>query len=633
MNSNEDMEGGDYGFEATTARMHGTMFIWRVRRFCATMLGFHTGVLDLTGRHEYRYASLSRRWVDWVVDLLDLEKHSIRHERQVEPEPWERMLGQDEVATEVTFDTPSDIASKFLEKWKIPNESFDLEWLLPKVMVLIKENPRPKLQRLCLAHLPPELIHRVMYLGGVDVARRLGATSSFFHQIALPHAFKWRTFTLTSISSSRGAPEDLVTLTAARCREIIDRARRHLMDNISFTLSHPQILQSIEHISVHRGWDAELMFETAIDDIHQAAEFWRPVLEMVAELVTACPKLKKFSASGIVLQGQALDSLSSAAKLRGVELRACIPILLPQSQPIQRCRALNVYLGMSESEQWELLAYFPDIRVLSVRGSLERPIQVTEPAIVFRIPLFKHLQRLCLMRLDNDHVTTVAEWLMLQSEAYNGLQLTHVKIRTALGMYRHEVLHLVRALHSAPLQVLYLEGLDYIGAELFESLALSTPNVEALTLIYRDGRLQRTLKPANWPCTTWELASWLSQLGRLQHFGCNLRIPYYEPTTLNLLYMELGFPETLPGDDGFSNPERDRVFKQEETGATVARLFAVHAPNLQTVLFSHGEREYDVRRKGSRVWAQARRPYSGWEEVEEYDPDDGWDTIASPEDN
>lgn len=51
-------------------------------------------------------------------------------------------------------------------------------------------HPTPKFQLLCLRDLPPELIHYIMDIAGVDGARRLGATCRLLREISSSYIFE-----------------------------------------------------------------------------------------------------------------------------------------------------------------------------------------------------------------------------------------------------------------------------------------------------------------------------------------------------------------------------------------------------------------------------------------------------------
>ncbi|KZT07740.1 uncharacterized protein LAESUDRAFT_104421 [Laetiporus sulphureus 93-53] len=145
-------------------------------------------------------------------------------------------------------------------------------------------------------------------------------------------------------------------------------------------------------------------------------------------------------------------------------------------------------------------------------------------------------------------------------------------------MRREKILDLVSACHGAPLRRLVLDGLNYVGEELFHSIADAFPSLQSLALLYRQNALQRHSRARVWPEPTWIYAKYLSSFRHLRQFAWNFSIePIYVGTNYNLPYMEEDYPDHWIGDyqlEYFSD------------WSCLAKLFVAHCPTLESLMFT-----------------------------------------------
>lgn len=71
------------------------------------------------------------------------------------------------------------MVSQFLKKTPV-----NAKIMLDKAAAIIRANPEPKLEKLCLKSLPPEMLYHIMEAMDIDEARILGATCRQLHRIS-----------------------------------------------------------------------------------------------------------------------------------------------------------------------------------------------------------------------------------------------------------------------------------------------------------------------------------------------------------------------------------------------------------------------------------------------------------------
>lgn len=159
------------------------------------------GELDLAGRHQRRYISILKRWTEFANDMTVLERHA--EEVQIVG-----AQAQDDTVKMAEYVINPALFNDFLAKWRIKNTwtfsmllimtsnriSFFpqycsmLKCRLGDMRVVIREWS-PRFQKLCLGHLPPELIHRIMQFCHKKEARRLGSTCKMFQEISVNYIY------------------------------------------------------------------------------------------------------------------------------------------------------------------------------------------------------------------------------------------------------------------------------------------------------------------------------------------------------------------------------------------------------------------------------------------------------------
>ncbi|KAL4243800.1 hypothetical protein ABKN59_010716 [Abortiporus biennis] len=236
----------------------------RLRRFLHTVQGFHSGTLDLTGRHERRYQPLLPRWNAYLDDFRDLVKNGEIERIQktlmnpVTNTPFCGYDGEPFMYEEVSAKNQA-LLVKFYKKWRLSTKSCSLAFVLSEtddVVQYLDDHPEPKFQTLLLHHLPPEIIHLIMEYADLDGARSIGATSLAFREISVSYIYKSRTLKL-SVNLNYKTIQDLTTQEERRVfkYQALVAAKEKLIQYMDFLLSRPDILRSIIRLTISGDWD------------------------------------------------------------------------------------------------------------------------------------------------------------------------------------------------------------------------------------------------------------------------------------------------------------------------------------------------------------------------------------------
>lgn len=116
--------------------------------------------------------------------------------------------GERVISIEYTMDRP-ELLEKFHRDWRttalslpmifaytsrsltLVSVSFQVQasFLLEKLLEYLSDHPMPIFQKLRLQDFPPELIHHIMKVADMDVARSLGSASKYFKEVASSYIY------------------------------------------------------------------------------------------------------------------------------------------------------------------------------------------------------------------------------------------------------------------------------------------------------------------------------------------------------------------------------------------------------------------------------------------------------------
>ncbi|KDQ63368.1 hypothetical protein JAAARDRAFT_53592 [Jaapia argillacea MUCL 33604] len=568
------------------AQSHWKRF-YHLLRLLGGIVGFHQGSLDLSGRHPYRYSSVKARWDKYIVDFTILMKNTV--------EVRDDIVFGEFVLPQVDFViTPPELLSDFCTKWRVaPTRYSRLYKETELVIKTLRDYPTPKMQQLVLTDLPPELLDLIMSHASQSKAQLLGSTCRSLRTISLRFIYKFRSLALEFNPKGVTVENRVQYLTA-----LAQKSRERLMVITESLLSRPDILQNTSELVSNNDWhmdDRDVIEEILIPDV-----FYTPITERLADVISACNNLTHVSLSSWTIDQRMLFALTSLSHLHTLTVSRCsvdIPVehlsldLFPPSHSVVNLEIrLRPYV-LDYPQSWPLIPFFPSARCLVMSEITESRFELPRHDFIRdHIPLC-NLTRLQLEGLDDGHL--LGDWLRVASRSGEGLRLTHFKLRAGYGMDSDEVFDLIDSLSKAPLQVLVLEGLDYVEFDLFDRIGAEFPSLIALTIIHRHSDRQRETNECLWPHAYWEYASRLQAFPRLEHLGLNFLFDWLHGSPNALLLAENDFPE-----------EMWMQFAEDEyipMNNSIPRAFGAYCPTLKT--FS-----YEAKRGCSplfKIWREA----------------------------
>jgi hypothetical protein len=355
------------------------------------------------------------------------------------------------------------------------------------------------------------------------------------------------------------------------------------LQDAEFLLSRPDITHCIEALSILVEWN-DSFFEQAgfplFDDFSSAwREFFGPIVQSTRDIIRQTPNTQQLYISGVVVSDIIKADIISLKKLHSLKLNNCFVhgIMSQNELPSSVVNLVVRIVDDRHQDPWIFLPSLPNLRTLSLSlGNELTDPGLPHPTIIrLRNPLVT-LERLAIdgLRSDDwvDLIRMVAE---ASASTRNKLRLTHFKLALRDGMPTPLLDALLSGLEEAPLQVLVLKGIRNGSPELIERIAQLFPDLLSLTLYYYDSDRQHRSRGTVWPFPTWEYAQRLGRFNRLKHFGWNFAVDLvYLPAVMP--YFEDGFPEefwTVPNE------------VLDDWDGSVAKLFAVHQPSLESMAF------------------------------------------------
>lgn len=352
---------------------------------------------------------------------------------------------------------------------------------------------------------------------------------------------------------------------------------RALLEEIDFVLARPEILNSI-HILGLLGMRYGFVRDMLNLDVgsQEYMDLFGHIESRGSLVLERTPNIESINLTNLCLSPDMLQAISASHKLRRLVTSSCQMTRSPN--PLQ-FSFINATLSFSSPETlslWALVESCPNLRFLHILPSDEVTSIGPDAEIRERYNPFTSLERLILTRFEHLDILFFVQWLR---EAPI-LMLTHFWLEGGRsGIFPLHTVNLLLALHTAPLQVLILDGLHQAEPSLLEQIAALFPYLRGLTLFYRDSSRQtRTRSVVRWPHASWEYAPYFRGFHRLEFFCWNFEVHI----------MEMAFHRTLQlFEEDFSRDSWE--LEDEESLAdwnSVARVLAVNCPTLKYVLFS-----------------------------------------------
>ncbi|KAL1746705.1 hypothetical protein HDZ31DRAFT_33515 [Schizophyllum fasciatum] len=622
------------------ARELSTAYVgfWQTKRFFETLIGFHKGCVDLTGRHPPRYERLVTRLKVLLTEFTSLCKRCTTTTREVNE--WNCRLKKDVVHEESVheFDPPV-LWGEFASKWRL-GDLYNLGALTQELVVCVKvmAASKPRFQTLFLHDLPPELLDIIFSMLGPNGSACLGATCKLLREHAVAYAYEvnspysrltTKLIPYQTIRYILDAPNSLDfdlmdKLKAMRngqeksdmyVRKVAIRQRNALVKRVRHIIKQKHILARTRALQFSEDWTAELWIWPGILGCTYD-EFVDPLVKPLAIHLRDSPAtslrystryLQPIVWSGI-LRCPTLRSLSLLTSLKEDVYLAHMPSRSPARSII------NLELVFKQEAAphflWEIVSLCPSALFLSVCGPHLRGGTYI-PANVFisdRHKPLKHLRRIALHGVDAASASVLARAF----EAAGDPPLTHFSFSPAKKTHisRDVAFSLILSLRRAKnLRVLRLSGLQYAKPDLLAWVGEHTPGLHVLVLEHQPSRYRECSgRGVLWPSEPLEYAPHLAAFAQLKHFAVNMRMVFLCFGTQSLLRLENGYDGAEEADEEALNRWFRRMYPVPDGGVrddeeeeqedprcadylsntafhATTRLFAIHGKALRTVSF------------------------------------------------
>ncbi|CAL1706712.1 unnamed protein product [Somion occarium] len=578
-----------------------TIKSYRIMRFFETVEGFHTGSLDLTGRHQRRYDSIILRWNDFSSDLEELLRDA---KSSLTPREIGVRDSKEVLETEMKPAAPQNW-DQFLAKW-LAHDSFSLHnfsaWR-DRVIDCFTQNPTPRFQTLCLHDLPPELLHNIVEIAGIDLARKLGTTCRLLREISFSYMFKDHRFHLScGIQWHHYHSLRSFDALATYLDPLITQARSKLLSDIDFVKSRPDILIALHNVYVDDEWQVHRTWTrtSVAGNDENRRSFCAPVYSGISNLIVCLPNLQSLTLQHWHITKELTQSLGCLERLRTLTLSSCTPTLRCPYTIAKLPSLLNFRLMYTKEQRgsWLFLGMCPNIKnlfILSPSCDRDEPgLIMPPPELMAAFTPFKTLQRFSMLQVPPGWIPRLNAWIQSARDGNEStvLRLTHFKLETSGGLHRQNLFTLLDVLNGSSIRFLVLDGLRYAAPDILDRIASALPQVEYLTLCYRESDIEYRTKETPWPFAAWEYAPHFANFTRLRRFSWNYKtnVDEYGPSALR--FFEEGFPE----EQQVGRRDADHLCEPE----SIAKRFSTFCPSLASIAFESplGGIRKDVREDG-----------------------------------
>lgn len=388
--------------------------------------------------------------------------------------------------------------------------------------------------------------------------------------------------------------------------------RMDLEKNAKFILKSPHLSRRIKTLVLADEWCVSRRAHPHENNpFALGKEFYTSITRIFAPVLRAATNVTTLILCNLEVSMDLVRKIADIPNLHTLEFHlSYVPRLLHNklvSDPFFTCRRvtnLRIYMDSSFAEthsQWYTILLCPNIRTLSVVQFGVGPFPAPDSLFWTRCSL-ANIERISLDNVDGGDLAEFIKFFGHKQAA--STHLTHFKLHMDWGISDTEALTLLFSLHSAPLEVLVLEGLAEAEFFLFNHIADQYPTLHALTVTRRENGSQHHNKLATWPHASWEYAPYFKAFRDLRHFCWNFRTEYWDATPSTLVAFELGFPPSTAYHNGSLDFDlTDDVPPYFLDSHLMALPFAAHCRTLQS--FSLMDRTVDL------VCKIARDPTTG----------------------
>ncbi|KAJ8087570.1 hypothetical protein PM082_006401 [Marasmius tenuissimus] len=515
------------------------------------------------------------------------------------------------------------IWKKFRLKWKIPRAVgfSSLEYHIDELARVMAKG-WPKIQKLSIMDLPPELIHYVFEVASLKQARLLASTCKRMQHIGTsPHIYRTRSLTLHfvdwehQVQMFREEPE------VAVIDKIATDTSEELISLTDFLASRPKITHLVRNLRMTDGWRKDTWGVPSFRRYVRERRFYDPIRISLNSFLASCSGLSDLTITSFAITADWLVTLSQLANLRTIrfmfsriEDSSVEDGILDGKTPLSP-HVLNVVWHETELPNmpavlrestrestggglWYMFLLFPHLRNLFRKTDADSQLSdacLPSFEIRQRCNIFcKYLCRVC-FGLAPEEVITLTEWITLSRLRTSApCPLTHLKLHMHHPLLDHLAISLLESLSSAPLQVLVLADIKNGSLTLVDRIVQLFPDLVGLTLTRQDNQSQkhRRTKQTIWPHQSGEYASRFQGFRKLRYFEWNFDSDVsncsYGPITI-LVHEYIALAETLGWEVDGDELYQDLIGEEDADGecdAVIATMFGGYCPTLE-VMVSH----------------------------------------------
>ncbi|KAG5639636.1 hypothetical protein H0H81_008797 [Sphagnurus paluster] len=285
--------------ELDTDREGDHVTFYRNLRVFLSIKGFYEGDLDLAGRNWSRLADLLKRVCDYLPDFYSvctLAKEFTTNEKD----------SRGIFYIDYEFSDEGVQWENFRKKWNISSHySFGVfRQHTLEIRDYLQETP--KIQKLYLCDLPPEILDRVNQLATIEQARLLSSTCRQLNEVGRRYIFRTRSLTfelpLSLFCEASEADREQALLS---CYE-------RLLSTCNFLLEHPELLDKLLHLKISAS-EIQFLDGMRLTQVYQA----------FSDVLSSCLSLTTLTIHSLELTSQLSHLISSLPSLKTLELRDC----------------------------------------------------------------------------------------------------------------------------------------------------------------------------------------------------------------------------------------------------------------------------------------------------------------------
>ncbi|KAL1695797.1 hypothetical protein GGG16DRAFT_121560 [Schizophyllum commune] len=511
-------------------------------RLFESLIGYHTGSLDLTGRHPPRYMKLCTQIVAMAMELFAMKDKVTISSREVLD--WDFAQMKKVPCVEAVYDfEPPTLWEEFADKWhvKYSHDYGTLQRGVERCLSTIGA-AKVRFQELLLTDLPPELLDYIISMASTEELAAWSGTCKLLRDHALTYAYEEIKYLLDSVHT---LDADLMEKLRKRkdgqekannyVRKVALRQRNATVNRMRHILRQKDALAKTKKIIFYEDWTCDHWRWSELLGCSYN-DFVGPLIKPLAQQIRSAP-LTEFSYRSRSLYGLVWKAISQCSILHTLTLLTSLPVSV--QWPLATS-VVNLALHMTEVYQpdflWEIVTYCPSALYLGVFAPSRRG-GTSIPRVVFGDNAYNpltQLRRIELHGMDPGSIIVLAEAFVAA-----GLPpLTHFAISAPTNSHitREPVFALIRSLHNArQLQTLCISTLQYVQPDLFALIGENLPGLRLLALEHQPSKYREVRKGGTlWPRPSFEYASHLAALPHLRHLGINISsyAPAYTPRAM-----------------------------------------------------------------------------------------------------